>query len=356
MRIMAPVRIGVIGVGFGATVHIPAFQSEGMEVVAVCASRQERADEAAQRFGIPNAHTDYQELVARADIDAVSVVTAPRLHHEMTVAALNAGKHVICEKPFTVNAAQAEELVAKADETGLTTMIAHEFRFAPERAFARQLIDEGYIGAPQHITASLHLRFARRPGAAPIPPNPGSGGMLGGLGSHYIDGIRHWFGDVTGVSGTLHGSVPEGISLADANNGFSVHMTFENGAWGTLTCSLNAPLGQGGSVQIYGSEGSLHLSQTGPNPAPEGLVRGGRLDDESRELRIIPIPEELHPFDDARDHRLLAFRLMVRDFLRGIETGTSPTPNFRDGLGCQRVLDAIQQSHATGSAVDVAAG
>ena len=353
---MPPVRVGVIGVGFGSTVHIPGFQSERVEVVAVCASREERAQAAAEKFSIPNAFTDYRELVTHPDVDAVSVVTAPNLHYEMTKAALEAGKHVMCEKPFTTNAAEAEELLAMANERGLTHMIAHEFRFAPQRAYARQLIDEGRIGEPQHITASLHLRFARRPGATPPAPSVGSGGMLGALGSHYIDGIRHWFGDISRVSATLHGNVPAGFSLADTNNAFSVHMDFANGAWGTLTCSLNAPLGQGGSIQIYGTEGSIHLSQSGPNPAPEGIVRVGRLDDDSRELRTVPIPEELHPFDDDRDHRLLPFRLEVQDFVRGIENGESPAPNFHDGLQCQRVLDAIQQSHRTGAAVDVPTG
>ena len=350
---MAPLRIGVIGVGFGATVHIPAFQSEGLEVVAVCASRAERAADAAQRFGIPHSFTDYRQLVSHPEVDAVSVVTAPHLHYEMTRAALEAGKHVLCEKPFTTNAAEAEELVALASSRGVTAMIAHEFRFAPERAYARQLIDEGYIGEPAHISATLHLRFARRPGSAPMTPSPGSGGMLGALGSHFIDGMRHWFGDVTRAGGSLYGSVPPGYPLADANNAFSARLEFANGAWGTLTCSLNAPLGQGAAIQIYGSEGSIHLSQTGPNPAPESVVRGGRLGDDSRELQTIPIPEELRPFSDDRDHRLLPFRLLARDFLRGVTAGESPAPNLHDGLQCQRVLDAIQRSHTTGATVDI---
>ncbi len=351
---MAAIRIGVIGVGFGATVHIPGFQSEGVEVVAVCASREERAQAAAERFGIPNTFTDYRQLIAHPDVDAVSVVTAPNLHYEMTKAALEAGKHVMCEKPFTTNAAEAQELLTLATQNGLTNMIAHEFRFAPERAYTRQLIDEGHIGEPRQITASLHLRFARRPGAPPPPPpSPGSGGMLGALGSHFIDGMRHWFGDIRRVNATLHGSPPAGHTLADSNNAFGIHMEFTNGAWGTLTCSLNSPLGQGASIQIYGTDGAIHLNQAGPNPAPEGIIRAGRLGDDSRELRTIPIPDELHPFDDDRDHRLLPFRLEVREFVRGIESGGSPAPNFHDGLQCQRILDAVQESHRTGAAVTV---
>jgi predicted dehydrogenase len=100
-------RIGVIGVGFGVTVHVPAFQSEGLEVGAICSRRRERAASAASQFGIPEVFDDWRELVASPDLDAVSIVTPPSLHHQMALAALEAGKHVILEKPFTLNAAEA---------------------------------------------------------------------------------------------------------------------------------------------------------------------------------------------------------------------------------------------------------
>src|SRR3954469_3863844 len=105
-----PLRIAVAGVGFGAAVHIPAFQSEGLDVVAVFSRRRERAEEAAAKFGIANVYDDYSAMLARDDIDAVSIVTPVTLHHEMTLQALAAGKHVLCEKPFTVTASEAKEL------------------------------------------------------------------------------------------------------------------------------------------------------------------------------------------------------------------------------------------------------
>ena len=143
----SPARIGVIGVGFGATVQIPGFQSEGAEVTAVCTRRPERAQEAAERFGIPHTFTDYEEMVKADFVDAVSVVGPVNLHHPMTMAALNAGKHVLCEKPFALGQGQALEMWRKAQETGVTTMITHEFRFASARMRVKELIDEGYIGS-----------------------------------------------------------------------------------------------------------------------------------------------------------------------------------------------------------------
>ena len=101
------VRVGVIGVGFGTAVQIPGFQDEGIEVVAVCSRRLERARKAAEDFNIPYYFDDYMELIVRDDIDAVSIVTPPALHYPITMAALAAGKHVLCEKPFALNAKEA---------------------------------------------------------------------------------------------------------------------------------------------------------------------------------------------------------------------------------------------------------
>lgn len=349
---MAPIRMGVVGVGFGTTVHIPAFQSEGIEVVAVCARRPERAQEAAERFGIEGVYSDYAEMLAHPGLDAVSIVTQAGLHHEMALAALDAGKHVLCEKPFAATLEQAQELAAKARASGRTAMIAHEFRYSPSRATIKELIDEGFIGEPRHISASLFLEFRRLVGAPPRPVSPGSSGILGALGSHYIDCMRDWFGDITSVSGSVHGQPPEGASLADANNGFAFEAAFANGAWGTMACSFAAPFGPGARVQVYGSEGSLQTTQRGPNPDVDGVVLGARNDDHEA-LVEMPIPERLRPIEDDRDDRLAAFRVLTQRFMQGVEQGTSPAPNFDDGLACQRVLAAVQESSVSGKRVAV---
>lgn len=148
-------RTGVIGVGFGAQVHIPAFQSEGVEVVAVCSRREERAREAATRFDIPHAFTDYREMLSLDGLEAVSISTLPPLHYPMSMAALEAGLHVLCEKPFTTDQALARQMWERAEGTGLTAMIAHEFRFASARMRVKELIDEGFIGPLRMVLMSL---------------------------------------------------------------------------------------------------------------------------------------------------------------------------------------------------------
>ena len=154
---MSPVRIGVIGVGFGARVHIPAYQSEGFDVVAVCTRREETARVAAERFGIPSVFTDHEAMIGMDGLDAVAVVGPRALHHPMAMAALEAGKHVICEKPFTTELHHARDLWRKAEATGLTAMVAHEFRFASARARVRELVEEGYVG-PLHMVRAWLVR------------------------------------------------------------------------------------------------------------------------------------------------------------------------------------------------------
>src|SRR5262245_58273094 len=150
-----PLRIGVVGVNYGATVHIPGLQSEGVEVIAVCARRQETAGEAAEKYGIPRVFTDYEAMLKLDDLDAVAIASPVSLHAPMTLAALAAGKHVICEKPFAANQAEAREMWDAAQKTGLTATIGHEFRFSSARMRAKELIDEGYIGNLRFVSMRL---------------------------------------------------------------------------------------------------------------------------------------------------------------------------------------------------------
>ena len=345
-----PLRIGIIGVGFGAVVHVPGFQSEGWEVPVVWGRTKSRAEEAAQRLEVPEVANDWRELVARDDLDAVAVTTPPSAHLEIVTAALNAGKHVLCEKPFALNAGEAEQMRALAAERGLTAMVAHEFRFAPQRSQIKELLDEGYIGTPQLVAAELLMG---RPAGDPPPYAWGSktsegGGMLGALGSHFIDGFRHWFGDIASARGALRTARPDrrdasgAIVQADADDTFTFTLEFESGVVVTMTASSAVSPSQGGRITITGSDGVLVATQRGPNPEPDGVVLAGKSTD--RALAPLPVPERFRPIEDDRDARLAAFRLLVREFERGIREGVSPAPSFEDALKCQQALDAIRES------------
>src|SRR6266508_3725186 len=156
-------RIGIIGVGFGAQVYIPAFRSEGWEVAAISSRSRDKAAATAAAAGIRDVHTDPMELIARDELDAVAIATPPRAHHELAIAALRAGKHVLCEKPFAIDAKQAAEMRDAAERSGRTAMVGHEFRHTPQRAYVKQLLDDGYIGRFRLCTIELFLdRYVTR--------------------------------------------------------------------------------------------------------------------------------------------------------------------------------------------------
>ena len=154
---MGKPRVGIVGLGFGAQVHLPAFQSEGWEVAAVCSRHADKARAVADAAGVADICTDPMELVAREDISAVAISTPPRTHHPITMAALAAGKHVLCEKPFAMSAAEAAQMRDAAAKRGLAGMVAHEFRYAPQRAYVKQLLRGGYVGRFTMCTIELFL-------------------------------------------------------------------------------------------------------------------------------------------------------------------------------------------------------
>jgi len=351
-------RVGIIGVGFGAQVHVPGFRSEGWDVAAICSRNRAKAEKAAADSGIAGVHTDPLELIDRDNIEAVAIITPPGAHHDLSIAALNAGKHVLCEKPFAIDVRQAVAMRDAASKSGLTSMVAHEFRHTPQRAYIKELLSDGYIGKFQLCTIELFLdRYVT---AAPralswMASNADGGGLLGALGSHYIDGLRDWFGDVATVSGRLAALRPDVVDAAtgrivkaESDDTFLFTLAFKNGGIATMIASFAATPSRGTRIVVMGDSGTLIAEQPGPNPMEDGVVIASR---NGEPLKALETPGRYTPFKDPRDHRLMAFRLLVRDFTAGVERHTSPAPNFTDGLRCQEVIDAVRKSSESGRTI-----
>jgi predicted dehydrogenase len=351
-------RVGIIGAGFGAQVHAPGFASEGWNVAAISSRNREKAEKAARAAGIPDVHTDPLELIRRDDLAAVAITTPPGSHRALCLAALENGKHVLCEKPFAIDAKEAAQMLAAAEKSGRTAMINHEFRHTPQRAYIKDLLSEGYIGKFQLCTVELFLD--RYVSAQPRPLTwmasmSEGGGVLGALGSHYIDGLRQWFGEVASVSGRLSTLRPElvdtatgAVAKAETDDTYMFSLDFKNGGTATMIASFAATPARGTTIVVMGDNGTLIAEQPGPNPEENGVVVASR---NGAPLQPLKTPDKYLPLADARDHRLMAFRMLVRDFTRGIEEGVSPAPNFTDGLRCQEVLDAVRKSSESGCRV-----
>jgi predicted dehydrogenase len=354
-------RVGVIGLGFGAQVHLPAFQSEGWDVVAVYGRNPDKARKAADAAGVEVVHTDPLELIRRDDIGAVAISTPPRTHHPLVMAALEAGKHVLCEKPFALDAREAAEMRDTAAKRRRTAMVAHEFRYTPQRGYIKQLLADGHIGRFQLCTIELFLdRYVT---AQPRPLTwqafkAEGGGLLGALGSHYIDGLRGWFGEVASVNGQLAALRPDvldeatgKIVKAETDDTFTFTLNFVNGGAATMISSFATTPTRGARIVVMGDEGTLMAEQAGPNPTDDGVVIASR---KGAAFAPLPTPSQFTLPKDARDHRLMAFRMLVKDFTKAIEQGTSPSPNFTDGWRCQQVLDAVRESSAAQRTVKIA--
>jgi predicted dehydrogenase len=252
-------------------------------------------------------------------------------------------------------------MCAAAAASGRTAMVGHEFRHTPQRAYIRQLLTEGYVGKFRLCTIELFLDRYVTPQPRPLTWSAfraQGGGILGALGSHYVDGLRHWFGDVATASGRLDVLRPDVVDPAtsrivgaETDDTFVFVLEFRDGGIATMCASFAVTPARGARIVVMGDNGTLIAEQPGPNPMEDGVVVGSR---DGSPLRELATPKRFTPFTDARDHRLMAFRLLVRDFTSGIEKGASPAPNFTDGLRCQEVLDAVRESSASGRTVKLA--
>ncbi len=169
--------------------------------------------------------------------------------------------------------------------------------------------------------------------------------------------MRFWFGEITSVSGWLAAFRPDVVDAAtgkivkaETDDTFSFSVTFKSGGMATMISSFAVTPARGAKIAVMGDRGTLIAEQPGPNPLESGVVVASR---DGAPLQELKTPAPYMPFTDARDHRLMAFRLLIRDFTKGIEQGTSPPPNFTDGLRCQQVLDAMRESSASGRTVNL---
>ena len=182
----------VVGTGFGCRVHVPALRAAGFEVLALVGTDAERTARRAERLEVPRALTSFHEALALDGVVAVTIASPPSTHAELVLAAVAAGKHVVCEKPFALDAAEAQRMLDAATAADVVHLVGHEFRWAADRATAARAIADGRIGEPRLATF-----FGSSPLIAdPAMKMPGwwfdptaGGGWLGASGSHAVDQV-----------------------------------------------------------------------------------------------------------------------------------------------------------------------
>jgi predicted dehydrogenase len=351
------IRIGIIGAGFARSTQIPGFKAcAGARIVAIASARRKHAEEVARDFGIDHVEDDWRALIARDDIDLVSIVTPVVTHCEMTLAALDRGKAVLCEKPMAMNAPEALRMTERAQEKGVLALIDHELRFLPGRVKMRELLRQGDIGKVRH--AKLTFRSDSR-ADTDRPWNWWSdvkqgGGALGAIGSHVIDSFRWLLGaEVIEVVGNLATHIRERkdesgtLRPVTTDDEANLLLRFADGeltegATGSASMSLVESGQAEHRLELFGSLGGLRIEEGGE-------VWQSKIGD-GEWRRVETDPGELAP--DMRDggwaRGFTAFSKRIVDALSEGRATVEGAATFADGYRTQLVLDAARRANETG--------
>ena len=380
------VRVGMIGYQFMGKAHshayrdIPFFFDEGCEPIqqAIAGRNEEAVKEAASVLGYASYETDWRTLIERDDIDLVDIVTPNNTHTEMAIAALEAGKHVLCEKPLALSLLDAERMLEVAEKSNTIHMVSHNYRYAPAVQYAKKLIDEGRLGKIFHVRAQYLQDFIMDPSFPLVwrlKKEVTGSGALGDIGAHIIDLSRFLVGEMKEVNGMLETFVKQ-RPIGEMSGGLSASVDseemgevtvddaaifmsrFENGALGIFEATRFAAGNRNANrFEINGEKGSIRWDLENMNNLEVFFT-----DDEEglQGFRTINCTEEVHPYIRAYwpaghiigyEHTFLN---MISELMKGIKNGYSPKPNFEDGAKNQAVLEAVQQSNETGGWVNIA--
>nr|WP_108021783.1 Gfo/Idh/MocA family oxidoreductase [Melghirimyces profundicolus] len=379
------VRIGMIGHRFMGKVHshayrdLPFFFDLPVEPVLsdLAGRNEEELKAAADAMGWASYETDWRRLVERDDIDVIDIVTPNNTHAEMAIAAAEAGKHVICEKPLALSVSEAERMLEAVRKAGTVHMICHNYRFAPAVQYVKRLIEEGRLGRIYHIRAQYLQDWIMDPSFPLVwrlKKEVSGSGALGDIGSHILDLARFLVGEMDEVTGMMKtfiqerplGEMSGGLNArtdrersgqVDVDDAVAVMARFQNGALGVFEATRFAGGNRNGNrFEINGEKGSVRWDLENMNHLQVYFT-----EDEAglQGFRTINCTEDVHPYAGAYwppghiigyEH---TFINLLAEFMRGIAGETAPTPDFEDGLQNQRVLEAVEESARTGTWVKV---
>ncbi|MGF9647682.1 Gfo/Idh/MocA family oxidoreductase [Pseudarthrobacter oxydans] len=389
---MTTLRVAMIGYGFMGAAHSQGWRTAPRvfdlpaepEMAVVVGRNAEAVAAAAHKWGWAESSTDWREVIARDDIDVVDIVTPGDSHAEIAIAALEAGKHVLCEKPLANTVAEAEAMAEAAERAaakGIRAMVGFTYRRVPAVTFLRNLIAEGAVGTINQVRASYRqdwLVDPEMPLAWRLQKEHAGSGALGDIGAHAIDLAQFVTGlNLEKVSGVIDTIVKE-RPLLDSGSGLSGTAgvgkgqvtvddiaiftgRFESGALASFEASRFAT-GRKNALQIEvsGDKGALAFDLEDLNSV-QFYDRTTPADRQG--FRKVLVTEAKHPYVSGwwpAGHMLgyeHGFSHQVKDLVEGIVAGTDPHPTFADGLRVQRVLDAVERSSGNDSAwTRVAAG
>ena len=384
-------RVAMIGHAFMGAAHSQAWRSAprffdlplAPQMAVVCGTDPTRTKAAAERLGWAEASTDWREVVTRDDVDLVDICTPGDTHADIALAALAAGKHVLCEKPLANTVEEAEAMTAAAESAaaeGVKAMVGFTYRRVPAIALARQLVADGRLGQVRHVRAQYLQDWIADP-EAPLSwrlvKEKAGHGALGDIGAHIIDLTQYVTGDhIAEVSGQLETFVTErplpathsGLSgtasqqrgQVTVDDAASFLTRFESGAMGVFEATRFATGRKNAiRIEVNGSAGSLafdfedmnllHYYDAADDPQTAGFRRILATEPDHPYVGSWWPPGHLLGYEHGFSHQVV-------DLVTAIADDTQPSPSFADGLQVQRVLDAVAVSSELRAWQEVEAG
>ena len=372
MRMTKPLNIGLIGYGFMGRAHSNAYCKVGnffdLEyepiLKAVCARNEEKARDFANNWGYESVETDWRALLARDDIDAVDICTPNNLHREIALAAAEAGKMILCEKPLSMNVEEGEEMCQAVESAGVPNMVWYNYRRVPAVTLAKQLLDEGRLGKIFHYRAAFLQDWTI---SAELPQggealwrldvDAAGSGVTGDLLAHCIDTALWLNGSIQDVSAMTETFIKERVhsltgevQKVGIDDACAFMCRFQNGSLGTFESTRYARGHKAlYTFEINGENASIawdlhdlhRLSYF--DHSDDSVVRG---------WRSVHVTDGDMPYMDkwwvpglqiGYEH---SFVHQVADFIQGISDGKPANPTFRDALETQKVCDAVLKSAA----------
>lgn len=380
-----PLRVAMIGYGFMGAAHSQGWRvaprffdfARPVEMAVLVGRDAGRAGEAARKWGWQETTSDWRSILDRDDVDIVDIVTPGETHAEMAIAALEAGKHVLCEKPLAnsvLEAAQMAEAAEHAALAGARSMVGFTYRRVPAATYARELVASGALGKIRQVRATYlqdWLVDAEAPLTWRLRKELAGSGALGDIGAHAIDLAAYITGDrLVKVSGMLETFVSErpllseSVGLAGTASTERGQVTvddlalfngrFESGAVGSFEATRFATGRKNAfRIEVAGSDGALNFDLEDMNVLQ---VYDAKADAGRQGFTRVIVTEPEHPYMKhwwPTGHMIgyeHAFSHQAKDFVEAITDGFDPSPSFADGLRVQRALDAVERSASSDSA------
>ncbi|QDV49377.1 Gfo/Idh/MocA family protein [Gimesia fumaroli] len=382
-----PVRVGLIGYGFMGRTHSNAYRQVGKffdiehtpVLQACCARSEDKIKDFADNWGWESYETDWRKLIERDDIDLIDITTPNNSHHDIAIAAAEAGKMVLCEKPLAMNVAEAVAMTEAIEKAGVANMVWFNYRRVPSITLAKQLVDEERIGRPFHYRAQYLQDWTI---AEDVPQGGATlwrldakvagSGVTGDLLAHSIDSAIWLNGPITSVSAATETFIKERVhqetgekTKVEIDDACMFLARFANGSMGTFESSRYARGRKNfNTFELNGEAGSVYFDLEDPqilqffeyaNP-----TTGKKVEDHVTGWRRIHVTNFEHPYMDkwwvpgctiGYEH---TFTNALADFFQGLDTGKPTQPDFRAALETQKVCDAVLQSAKDKQWVEIA--